>query len=183
LRVWQEEGQISSYGHDEVIQGDLDLHDLAAQYPETRPTTVEVARMLGHPSSYGLLGAEFMPDSSGRITVEVALSSGSDGETVTYGSLAAGNDTVRAGLPREYGSAVLQTGMLYASSLGTGTLRFADAAHGIVGSSVAVFGWLTRIVLELLVHEVATMTDGELMSIVSAAWRDTLAYLKIGDIS
>jgi hypothetical protein len=183
LRVWQKEGRISNYVHDEVIQGDLDLHDIAALYPETRPTTVEVARMLGHPSSYGLLGAEFMPDSSGRITVEVALSGGADGETVTYDSLAAGSDTVRAGLPREYGSAVLQTGTLYASALGPGTLRFDDAAHGMVGSSVAVFGWLTRIVLQLLVHEVATMTDDELMSIARAAWRDTLAYLKLDDIS
>ena len=183
LRVWQEEGRISSYGHDEVIRGTLALHDIAALYPETRPTTVEVARMLGHPSSYGLLGAEFMPDSGGRTTVEVALSSGSDGETVTYEPLAAGSDAVRAGLPREYGSAVLQASMLYASALGPGTLRFADAAHGMVGSSVAVFRWLTRIVLELLVHEVATITDDELMSIVSAAWRDALAYLKSDDIS
>ncbi len=183
LRVWQDEGQISSYVHDQIIQGTVDLPNIAALYPETRSTTVEVARMLGHPSSYGLLGAEFMPDSGGRITVEVALSSGSDGETVTYDSLAAGSDAVRVGLPREYGSAVLQASMLYASALGPGTLCFADAAHGMVGSSVAVFRWLTRIVLELLVHEVATMTDDELMSIVSAAWRDTLAYLKSDDIS
>jgi hypothetical protein len=168
---------------DEVIQGNLEIHNVGGRYPATHPTTVEVARMLGHPSSYGLLGAEFLPDSRGRITVEVAVSGGSDGETLTHDWLVARNDTVRAGLPKAYASAVLETGMLYASTLGPGMLRFADAAHDMVGSSVAVFGWLARIVLHLLVHEVSTMTDNELMSIIRATRRDTFAYLKIDDVS
>jgi hypothetical protein len=178
LRVWQDEGWISNYVSDDAIQGSLDTVATARSYTSTRQITVEVAKMPGHPSSYGLLGAEFTPQSNGNLTIEVALSNGSNGGPMLDDSLADGMDSVHSGLPRSYGSAVLEVAMRYAHALGPGTLRFPDAAHGTVGSSQIAFGWLTRVVLELLVRPITSLTDEELWALVLATWHDTLADYK-----
>jgi hypothetical protein len=112
---------------------------------------------------YGLLGARFAAGPTGDLVVEVAISD-ADGPPLAW-ALAGGE--VMAGLPDEYGEAVLAGAFDGAAlaRLGAGALRFDCAAHGVVGSSRHLFRRLSTGVVRLLAEP--TWTDHALAQIIA----------------
>jgi hypothetical protein len=107
--------------------------------------TVEWAGQVGHPSSYGLLGGR-----SSQVT-QVA-----PGDARGYEeSLAGAADQVRFGLPSEYAAAV--------SDALTTPVEVTIAAHGLVGSSPAVFSRVAAF-LALLLRDGVPEDDEDLWS-------------------
>ena len=103
--------------------------------------TLEWAGQLGHPSSYGLIGAReasqtVLPDPSGGRYVE---------------SLAGELDQVYFGLPAAYAEAVI--------AVLQRPLELTVAAHGEVGSSPAVFARLTAAVEHFTVAGIPAPDD------------------------
>jgi hypothetical protein len=117
----------------------------------TQLAVVEVFVPRGPRADYGALGAQFVPDDTDSLVIQVPKS-GLDAGNLLADSLAASSDTVRIGLPKEYSQAVL-AGTLNCEalvSLGSGELTFLCAAHGEIGSSPWVFSKLACIIVQLL---------------------------------
>ena len=105
--------------------------------------------MVGHPSTYGLLGGR---EARGETESPVDLPLGR-----FPASLAGTADVVEFGLPTEFERVVLDEAR--------SRIVVTVAAHGLVGSSPLVFGGLTRMLLWVLEHGIPT-TDEE----TCAAW-------------
>ena len=163
-RVWLDELPDVTYPIDDVLECSISPHQ--SRTDAVRLSAIEVVRMPGHPSSYGLLGASFTPKRTDRLLIEVA-SSTPGGEQVDW-ALAGRCDEVRSGLPKEYAVSVFDAAATVGASwkLGAGVLRFDHAAHGLVGSSAWFFGALSRAVMSLLVHADEPCSDAALAEIV-----------------
>jgi hypothetical protein len=107
-------------------------------------------------AAYALLGGEFRPDSSGRLTLSV-LSNDEKGEI--FESLAARIDEVRVGLPREFVEAVLNVSGC-GSQIPSGRIEINCAAHGRVGSNANLFGRVASLLLSMLCG--AKLTDEDI---------------------
>ena len=116
---------------------------------EPRETAVEILVPLGARSMYGLLGGRYVYDSTSELRVEVSLSSAT--ERPFPESLATSTDEVRIGLPAEYGAAVL-AGIEIAENdapLTAGRFFVDHAAHGTVGSCIAIYKHLSAVLVKL----------------------------------
>lgn len=111
---------------------------------------LEFSALLGPRSVYGLLGGEFRPAPTNHLDVEICI--GSTDERFEN-NLAARSDHVCKGLPSEYLQGVLD-GLALAKGelrqLAAGRLLLNRAAHGVSGSSGAVFKHLAAALLKLL---------------------------------
>ena len=163
-RVWCDSLPPVTYPALKTIERRLETHRLLLS--KARCAAVEVAGMVGHPSSYGLLGACFTPLATDQLLIEVVCST--ECEHQIDWALAGRCDKVHVGLPTEYGPSVLHAaeiaGVLV--DLDPGLLLFDHAAHGVVGSSDWFFGELGRIVVHLLTRDAIPMSDDELSDIV-----------------
>ncbi len=140
----------------------------------SRCVAVELWLVTGPRALYGLLGAEFIPDSSEQLRVQVALSAtpqynlgmriGAE-EGIAW-SLAVWTDDVRIGLPEEYVRGIWDGIAEAGTVLGSGTLTFQWAAHGAIGSSQALFGRITRCLVQLLAVDAAALSQEELAKIL-----------------
>jgi len=100
---------------------------------------------------YGLIGGRFESDGKDRLTVEVNTSSNS--ERFLTDSLASKVDEVHVGLPDEYVAAVLRGISEARSELGaviSGKLVIECGAHGVMGSSEAIYERLAVVLVKLL---------------------------------
>lgn len=111
---------------------------------------LELYKMVDTRTVYGLLGAEFEAASEDELVIRVAGSQ-SDGVQADW-SLSSHLDSVCVGLPEVYAHAVRLGAVDEARHGGfrPGVLSFRYAAHGLNGSSEAVFQWLGRAVVRLL---------------------------------
>lgn len=132
---------------------------------------VEVLVPRGGRFEYGLLGATVLDAGamSDEIVVEMPVT-GSLGPIVTD-SLAGRLETVRWGLPAEYAEAVAAGAR--ASLLADGApdaygIRFAWAAHGLVGSSSHRFGRLATLVSRLII----TPSEADMKGLVEQGMSD-----------
>jgi hypothetical protein len=152
-RVWIGELPELSYPQIGLLRQSIGISN--APVRTARRAAIELFKSTCGPSSYGLLGAEFVPALSDRLVIEV-VASRSDGPTF-LDSMAFQSDDVRIGLPGEYAEAVLESVVNAAESwlLGPGDLRFHRAAHGLAGSSPMIFKQLTAAV----VHVIAAVQD------------------------
>ena len=115
-----------------------------------RTAGVEVYIPRGPRTSYGLLGAELVEADVDGLEVVVSVNKAG---FPFQPSLASKSDEVKVGLLDEYAGAVIGGVARVAEAVGAptkGTLRFRWAAHGLVGSSQAVFERASEIVLQLL---------------------------------
>ena len=141
----------------DVINQDV-YTGLSINYGEKR-AALEIMLPVGSRVLYGLLGAKFIPNNSGKFSLEVLVSTNS--EAVFQQSLAAKLDQVRIGLPSEYSQSVID-GTLHSldqkslESLGSGVLRFDKAAHGEIGSSNKFFRKIAATVVQLLMLDKAS---------------------------
>ncbi len=115
--------------------------------------------------SYGLLGAEFVPNDSKELVVQVGSSEA--GQTMTDWSLARGLDAVRSGIPPWAVEEILNAALENAEgqALGSGCLRFSLGAHGEMGSNRWVFRGLANAVISLVSMD-SPLSEAALSSIL-----------------
>ena len=111
---------------------------------------IEVNLKQRHSSNYALLGISYKYEDTNRLVVKVK-SSGDDGEVIEN-TLVSNSDEVHVGIPLEYSEEVMRSANTYLSSIdcSSGTITFDIGGHGYIGSSSAVFGIVTEILLKIL---------------------------------
>lgn len=124
---------------------------------------VELFVPLGARSMYGLLGGYFEPMEGDSLSVEISLSSSS--ERILSGSLAGSSDEVRVGLPAEYVGGVtagIDAACSRLDSVAVGKLHINCAAHGLIGSSNAIYSEIAATLVRLFHLGRCGMSDSEL---------------------
>jgi hypothetical protein len=137
--------------------------------PHSR-AAIELFQPGGGSFRYGMLGAEFTPDSSGELLVVVPSEMG-EVNAAQMESLAGDLDRVVVGCTPEYARAVyagVEKIQTCVDRLPGGCLNFSVVAHGEVGSSPAVFEMLARAVVRLI-HDSQPRTPHEAAALLSPA--------------
>jgi hypothetical protein len=122
---------------------------------ERKQVAIEILIPVGGRFLYGFLGVVFKPDCSGKLLLQVPVST--DTEKIFEDSIAAHLDQVRLGLPNEYVQSVIDSALFHLDKyksveiLGSGTLCFEPAAHGELSSSKRFFWDITGVLVQLLV--------------------------------
>lgn len=135
-----------------------------------RQTALEIMIPVGPRVCYGLLGAEFIPNNSGKLSVEVRVST--ENESIFHSSIAAQFDTVKIGLPEEYSQSVID-GIVNSlnnqmiQTLGSGIIKIEQAAHGEMSSSKKMFRNIAATIIHLLVLDQVSPQE-EVTAIVKA---------------
>ncbi len=155
--------------------GNVDQRCLSTtkRYTETvQRLAIEMIR-LGPKPHYGALGAVFVPDESQQLHVEASVSN--DQGDIVADSLARRIDTVRKGFPEEYVAGFLDGIMPYEQlqTLGGGTLSFCCALHGEIGSSIGFFQVIGRVIINLLTHQLSSLSDEDLVEIIQKSIRSS----------
>ncbi|WP_105176500.1 MULTISPECIES: hypothetical protein [Clostridium] len=103
-----------------------------------------------HSSNYVLLGISYKYEDTKKLVIRVN-SSIEDGEIVGN-TLVSNSDEVHAGIPLEYSEEVIRVANTYLNSIdcSSGTITFDIGAHGYIGSSSAIFGVATEVLLKIL---------------------------------
>lgn len=127
----------------------------------------------GPRANYGALGAMFAPDDTQQLRVEVSVSN-NQGDIVAD-SLAGKIDRVRKGFPEEYVAGFLDGIVEYEllQMLGGGTLSFFCALHGEIGSSIRFFQVIGRVIINLLTHQLSSLSDEDLKEIIQDSIRSS----------
>jgi hypothetical protein len=125
----------------------------------------------GPKAHYGALGAVFVPDDTQQLCVEVSVSN--DQGDIVADSLAGRIETVRKGFLEEYVIGFLDGMMQYEplQTLGGGTLSFRYALHGEIGSSIWFFQVIGRVIINLLTHQLSSLSDEDLKEIIQSSMR------------
>jgi len=171
-RVWWGDLPDWSYEGRDTIRLELDIQGLSSRgRTEIRCGALEMSIVRGSRVLYGGLGATFLPRETGSLMVEIVMSH--EPEQSWPDSLAGRLDTINKGLPHfEYVIGVCD-GVLSSENkylLGSGTLRFAWATYGAVGSSPWIFHILSDSLAGLLAQEWnETITFEELKSVIGPA--------------
>ena len=152
-RIWIEELPDLRYPVEDVVERTLEAHP--KQVGPMRSAAAEMLRPSCGPSSYALIGAKFIPASTGPLFIQVAVSGASDEKL--WDRLA--EQPIRSatthpsryvGLSREFVRGVLDVAADAVELLGSGLLRFDHAACDSVGSSIMAFRWATQATVRLL---------------------------------
>jgi hypothetical protein len=169
-RIWLGELSELTYPVVEVLERTLEAG--ASSLPAVRRAAIEMFLPQGGYVMYGLLGAEVIPQRSGRLVAQVAVSGPAEQQLVW--SLAGRIDDVRLGILREYSTSVLDgvSSTEESRSLGSGVVRFDRAAHGAVGSSPWLFQRLSAAVVRLLPLQAESLSDEDVAELLrlSLAW-------------
>ena len=128
-----------------------------AVFNEERIGAVELFIPKGGFAYYGLLGARWRPKAGKTLSIHVPLSD-YEGMPVD-GNLGTEADDVRAGLPEEYATGVLEGLCGEAIRLGAGEMVVTHAAHGKVGSNLIVFRWLGKALVRVMLSQCSDGTE------------------------
>lgn len=147
-RIWFNELPAWTYAPIEIVE--YDVASLSQSSGIKTSAAVELVVPIGGRIYYGILGGSFVPQEKASITIQIPL-------TDRYGPLLQDTiihsaEEVRVGFPREYLEGIV-TGVKQSktlSLLGSGTLYFGNAAHGMYGSSIVFFRILCSIIITLL---------------------------------
>lgn len=155
-RVWLKDKPRIIYPALDIITLDMITKDMQtglAYKPDRRQTALEIIIPVGPRVCYGLLGAEFIPNNFGKLSVEVRVST--ENESIFPSSIADEFDTVKIGLPEEYSQSVID-GIVNSlnnqiiQTLGSGVIKIEQAAHGEISSSKKMFRNIAATVIQLL---------------------------------
>jgi hypothetical protein len=163
-RIWMNGLSHADYEPESILERRIPVRH--SPHSGSRSIMVELFKYVGPRDVYGLLGAGFIPEYSGSLLMRVFASDNTGG--VVDWALAGGIDDVHLGLPLQYAQTVLETAVDAAAeeTLGPGVLSFDRAAHGLIGSSNAVFRHLTRVIVQLLEPDRQPLTEAELMRLI-----------------
>lgn len=161
-RVWLKDSLPFIYPALDIISQDIQT-GLACK-SETRQAALEIFIPVGPRVCYGLLGAKFIPNPSGKLSVEVRVST--ENESIFSSSMAAKVDTVKIGLPEEYSQSVME-GIVNSliddakliETLGSGVIAIEQAAYGEISSSKKMFRNIAATVIQLLLLDQASCQD------------------------
>jgi hypothetical protein len=140
---------------DERIETILD--DTKTGVLSLRQVMIEILAPLGARFLYGCLGAMFIPNNSGKLVLEVWIST--ESERQLNNSLASSLDVVRNGITEEYASSIVEGAKLklqetgISNIFGSGEIYFRRGAFGEIGSSRAFFHDLAYAVIQLMVND------------------------------
>jgi hypothetical protein len=118
------------------------------------------------PLNFGILGALFVPDKAGQLTLRVGILNVDENKVAG----------ITAGLPEEYAQAVFEEALLAIADtlyLGSGVLTFSYAAWTLVDSSRRTFQVLARSVVQLLNPLLGQVTEQFLNQLVLDNWQQT----------
>ncbi len=117
---------------------------------DTVSYVIEVNLKQRHSSNYVLLGISYKYEDTKKLVIKVN-SSGEDGEIIGN-MLVSNSDEVHAGIPLEYSEEVIKVANTYLNTIAcsSGTITFDIGGHGYIGSSSAIFGVATEILLRIL---------------------------------
>ena len=121
-----------------------------------------------HNSSYGLLGVELIPVCN-QDYLEIKVCYSTKNTNIFNETLAYNKSTVFSTLPEEYAETILKRSVDFARnhpSFPTGQLIITTGAHCEVGSSKALFGIITDILLSLLVLNKSKYDDNEIETLL-----------------
>ena len=164
MRVWL--GELPPLKYPVVDSVERTIKAINSQIYNRKYAAIEMFIPKGGRAIYGLLGAEFQPQLSQEILVQVAVS-----ETATQQLdwlLASSLDRTYMGLPSEYCQSVLSGALTGAEILGSGLLHINCAAHGEVSSSPRIFNHLASTLVKLLASNIQSVLDSEITAIVEA---------------
>jgi hypothetical protein len=161
-RVWLKDSLPFIYPALDIISQDIQT-GLACK-SETRQAALEIFIPVGPRVCYGLLGAKFIPNPSGKLSVEVRVST--ENESIFSSSMAAQVDTVKIGLPEEYSQSVME-GIVNSltndakliETLGSGVIAIEQAAYGEISSSKKMFRNIAATVIQLRLLDQASCQD------------------------
>jgi hypothetical protein len=178
VRVWLEELPDAKYQAGKTLE--VVQVAKASMHPAPICAAVELMRVLGPRTLYGLLGATFLPGGSERCVIQVAVDSAFEmppnwrfpelSREETSWTLATRLDSIYVGLPEGYAPAVVNGAVRAGELLGSGLLRFDCATHGLFGSSERIFQDLARLVVEILFYEPGGLSEEQLHSVVAATF-------------
>lgn len=160
-RVWLKDSLPFIYPALDIISQDIQT-GLACK-SETRQAALEIFIPVGPRVCYGLLGAKFSPNPSGKLSVKVRVST--ENESIFSSSMAATVDTVKIGLPEEYSQSVMEgivnslTDPKLIETLGSGVIAIEQAAYGEISSSKKMFRNIAATVIQLLLLDEASCQD------------------------
>lgn len=103
-----------------------------------------------HMSNYAMLGMKYQYKETGKLDIKICITS-EEGRLI-QDTIAQKGDEVHTGIPKEYGEEILNVATAYLNvhNCSAGELIFNFGAHGYCGSSQAVFGLVTSILLRYL---------------------------------
>ena len=122
---------------------------------------VEVFQPSGGSFRYGLLGAEFSPDLTGRLVVAVPMESPNTSRVYAEPLSGKLDQVVIGGTPQYAAAVVGGIQNMQRDALPSGCLTFSSIAHGMVGSSPSVFEMLAKAVIRLLARDGQPRTPDE----------------------
>jgi len=164
-RIWLDNLPDFCFSPAEVLEQVFVSHD--TYLVETRRAAMELLVPHGGYASYGTLGAEFTPNTSGYLLLRIALSptipalwSKYDIRNYVSKPLALHLDATYIGLTRECSEGILAAATNGVLPLGSGTLYFHCGVYELVGSSAKIFETLTSYLLQLLTLS-TTITEEE----------------------
>lgn len=163
-RLWLDELPVWSFEISQVIQRSQRI--TSDSKIGERCSAVEILLPRGPHILYGGLGAIFTPQPTHELLIRVAISHG-QGRNYPE-SLAGRLDRVHIGLPQEYVEGIFKgvLGTHELHLLGTGTLDFSLATHGEIGSCLAIFQALGRILVQLIHIDREAVSEGKLLELL-----------------
>jgi hypothetical protein len=151
-RVWLDElPEVSFFSFEQSFEHAIPANPSVLKY---RQAAVELLAPKGSLAMYGLLGAELIPDSNGKLRVRVGI--GTNKNAVYSSPLVLASEKVSVGLEREFAGGVLEVvanEIQQQSVIPSGELIFSWAVQGAVGSSRVLFKQLGSYVSKLILLE------------------------------
>lgn len=151
-RVWLEETLFLSYPALDLIEKDIKI-GLRKELESSKTAILEVLFYASPRFFYGLLGVEFVPNNTGKLSIQLKVST--ENENLYTNSIAKEVDTVRVGLPEEYAQSVIDGIMdsLTEANIelfGSGLIQIEQAAHAEISSSNKTFRNIAATAIQLL---------------------------------
>lgn len=165
-RVWIDDLPPIDYPSSRIVTHVIPAHKCRGT--PIRRVAIELFVPLGPRSMYGLIGGQYEPDTGNSLIVEIAVSSAD--EDVYPDSLASQTDEVKVGLPCEYVRGIvsgIDVGCAEINGVNAGRLRIACAAHGLIGSSEAVFSRIAVALIKIVNVDQQDMSDSRIIELLS----------------
>ncbi len=147
-RLWLEEAPPAVFNSQEIHEATLNVGVTSQPCSNSHLVAIELRLFRGTRPIYGFLGAVFSPENTQKLLIQTIV--GSDETSEFQDFLAVAPEIVQVGLSDEYAPIVLKSALQVqeeSNSLPPGRLTFNCAAHGMLTSNSAIFGFLSQTIV------------------------------------